>query len=71
MIKNGLSVGFPGCEKSMVTPCPYAHLPRLFEINSLPLPGMNCQTFLTKIIHYSQCPETPSDNQTIRHEIHT
>ena len=34
---NGLSVGFPGREKSIVTPCSYAHLSRLFEINSLPL----------------------------------
>ncbi len=28
---------FPGREKSIVTPCSYAHLSRLFEINSLPL----------------------------------
>lgn len=34
---NGLSVGFPGREKFIVTPCSYAHLSRLFEINSLPL----------------------------------
>lgn len=34
---NGLSVGFPGREKSMVTPCSYAHLSRLLEINSLAL----------------------------------
>lgn len=32
---NGLSVGFPRREKSIVTPCSYAHLSRLFEINSL------------------------------------
>lgn len=34
---NGLSVGFLGREKSIVIPCSYAHLSRLFEINSLPL----------------------------------
>lgn len=34
---NGLSVGFSGREKYSVTPCPYSYLPRLFEINSLPL----------------------------------
>ena len=34
---NGLSVGFPGREKSSVTPLSYAHLSRMRETNSGPL----------------------------------